>query len=235
MEFYSLRIGLALLNRDEITALPFILPQIDTSLFEEIFCIDGNSIDGSPELIRESGIRVLTQTAKGRGNAFSMGFEEAKKLKLDALVFLSTDGNEDPKDLKRHVQALENGADISIASRMMKGSINEEDGNFFKPRKWANKFFMWIIYFSFAKGQVRITDPINGYRGVLTKSWNVMQLSAREFDIEYQMSARAYKLRLRVLEFPTVEAPRIGGQSGARAVRTTLRLAAVFLKELLNH
>ncbi len=229
-----MRTGLVLLNKNEEISLASLLPQINQNLFSSVFCVDGNSRDSSQELIRSYGIPILIQTSTGRGNAFKIAFEEASKQDLDALVFLSTDGNENPHDLSRHLALLSSGADLTIASRMMRESFNEEDNSLFRPRKWANKLFMWCIYLAFAKGQIRITDPINGYRAIRREVWTDLNLDAEGFDIEFQMSIRAYKARLRVSEFPTIEGPRIGGKSGATAIKTTKRLISIFVRELFK-
>ena len=229
-----LKIGLVLLNRNESVAIPQILPLIPKNLFECIFAVDGNSTDGSDLLLSQGGYEVLPQRAVGRGVAFQMGFSHIRDSNIDALVFLSCDGNEDPNDLHKFVEHLNLGADIVIASRMMKGARNEEDKNLFRPRKWGNLLFMSLGYLFFGVGKPRITDPINGYRGITISAWNKLNLDAKTFDIEFQMSMRAYKHGLNVVEFPTIEGQRIGGESGAKALQTTYRMLSVLTRELYS-
>jgi glycosyltransferase involved in cell wall biosynthesis len=225
------RIGLVILNRNESEALPHVLPTIDRSSVDLVFAVDGDSTDSSPQMLREAGIEVVGQTAPGRGEAFRIAFEHARS-QVDALIFYSPDGNEDAADLPRFRAGLEAGHDIVIASRMMEGAHNEEDVNWFRPRKWANLIFDWLGYLVWGIGQPRITDMINGYRAITIDAWDRLGPDGPGYTIEYQTSIRAYKHRLSVNEFPTTEGQRIGGESDARALDTGLRFLRLFWSEL---
>jgi glycosyltransferase involved in cell wall biosynthesis len=222
-----MKIGLALLNRNEVEALPHFLPKLDLTNFDAVFVVDGGSSDGSREVLLNNHFKVIDQESKGRGQAFSIAFQEAKRLELDALVFISTDGNEDPDDLPKFIQGIINGFDLVIASRMLPGSRNEEDDSLFRPRKAANKLFAYIAYFMFSNGSPRLTDPINGFRAMSVDAWNKMNLDYSGYDIEFATSIQAYRFGMRVLEFPTFEGDRLGGKSGARAIPTTLAMFGV--------
>lgn len=228
-----MRIGLVILNKNEIQALPFVLNEIPRDIFDEIIAIDGGSTDGSLEYIQKLNFKVLIQESKGRGAGFALGFKFAQKNEIDFLCFLSTDGNEVPIDLNRMVQIAKfESPDLVIASRMLKQSWNEEDEHWFRPRKWGNQFFAIVAYILFGRRGKFISDPINGYRGLSLRTWNLLNPDAEGFNIEYQISVRAYKHNLKVIEFPTNEGPRIGGKSGARAIPTTIAMFKVLLGEL---
>ena len=222
-----MRIGLVLLNRNEVEALPLFLPKLNASNFDAVFVVDGGSTDGSREVLLQNNYNVIDQESKGRGQAFAIAFQEAKLLELGALVFISTDGNENPSDLPKFIQGILDGFDLVIASRMLPDSRNEEDDKIFRPRKAANKVFAYIAYLMFSNGSPRLTDPINGYRAVSVEAWNKMKLDYSGYDIEFATSIQAYRLGMRVLEFPTFEGNRLGGKSGARAVPTTLAMFGV--------
>jgi glycosyltransferase involved in cell wall biosynthesis len=227
------RIALAILNRNESEALPVVLPRISRHAVDQVFAVDGNSTDGSQAILEAHGIEVLPQTSLGRGEAFRLAFEHVRGL-ADAVIFFSPDGNEDPADIARFREPLESGADLVIASRMMEGAVNEEDSHWFRPRKWANLFFDWLGWLTWGRGQPRITDMINGYRAVTVDAWDRLQPDGSGYTIEYQTSIRAYKHRMSVVEFPTVEGARIGGASEAHSIRTGLRFVRLYLRELFR-
>lgn len=226
-----MRIALAVLNRNESAALPEILPRIPRDAVDSAFAVDGNSTDDSAAILEAHGITVLTQKSPGRGEAFRLAIEHARD-DADAVIFFSPDGNEDPADIARFRDHLEGGADLVIASRMMKGAINEEDDHWFRPRKWANLFFDWLGWLTWGIRQPRITDMINGYRALTVDAWDRMGPDGPGYTIEYQMSIRAYKHRLEVVEFPTTEGARIGGESEARSLQTGLRFVRLYIREL---
>jgi glycosyltransferase involved in cell wall biosynthesis len=120
------KIGLAILNKNEIIGAKELINKIDQSLFNEIICIDGGSTDGSNKFIESKGIKVLQQKSSGRGEAFQLAIREMGE-RLDGIVFFSLDGNEDPKDLKNFVIYFEKEFDLIIANRMGKNSVNEEE------------------------------------------------------------------------------------------------------------
>lgn len=228
-----MRINLAILNRNEETALPRLLPAIPRDSVDGVFAVDGASSDRSVEILQDHGIEVLPQSSLGRGEAFRLAFAHARK-QADAIIFFSPDGNEDPHDIARFRTPLESGADMVIASRMMAGAVNEEDDNLLRPRKWANLAFSAMARWAWGRSQQAITDPINGFRAITLAAWDRLQPNGVGYTIEYQCSIRAYKLGLRVCEFPTMEGQRIGGESKAYAIPTGLRFVRLYLRELLT-
>ncbi len=229
-----MKVGLVILNRNEEEALPTILPQIPLDAVDVCFAVDGNSTDGSRGILAQHGVEILEQTSRGRGEAFRQAFLHAGD-SIDALIFFSPDGNEDPEDIPNFRPLLEVGADVVIASRMMEGATNEEDTGWFRPRKWANIVFNWMAYLTWGRGQPRVTDGINGFRAITTGAWRALSLDGSGYTIEYQSTIRAYKERLHIEEFPTKEGHRIGGESNAKAVDTGLRFLRLYVKELGSH
>jgi glycosyltransferase involved in cell wall biosynthesis len=224
---------LILLNKNEEKGLIQLLPQIDQTLFDEIICIDGGSEDNSISLLRSSGIKVLEQNSSGRGVAFKLAFDYAKTRNFDYLLFFSTDGNEDPNDMKKFVGLLNQNPDLIIASRMLPGSRNEEDNKIFRFRKLGNKFFSVTAFLLFSR-KIRnyISDPINGYRALKFSTWKEVEFSSESFSIEFEISIKAYKNRFKVIEFETSEQERISGVSGAKAIKTTYAMIKILYLEV---
>ena len=223
--------SLIILTLNEIEGVRTLYDRIPFDAVDECFVVDGGSIDGTVEFFREKGIKVVPQEIKGRGEAFQIAVREAKG---DYLIFFSPDGNEDPGDIPKLLELLAMGYDIAIASRFLSGSQNEEDDLRFPWRAWANRAFTFIANIIWNTNRNYITDTINGYRAIRKEAFNKLNISAPGFVIEYQMSIRAMKLGLKVVEIPTVEGQRIGGVSTAKSIPTGLLFLRFLLKEIMN-
>ncbi len=223
--------SLIILTLNEIEGVRTLYDRIPFDAADECFVVDGGSIDGTVEFFREKGIKVVPQEIKGRGEAFQIAVREAKG---DHLIFFSPDGNEDPGDIPKLLELLAMGYDIAIASRFLPDSQNEEDDLRFPWRAWANRAFTFIANIIWNANRNYITDTINGYRAIKKEAFNKLNISAPGFVIEYQMSIRAMKLGLKVVEIPTVEGQRIGGVSTAKSIPTGLLFLRFLLKEIMN-
>jgi len=209
---------------------PLIPSPSPQSGFDQLVAIDGGSTDGTTEFYQERGIPVIGQSRRGRGDAFLLAFE---RVHADGYIFFSPDGNEDVGDLSKFKPLLEGGADLVIASRMTRGAVNEEDIHLLKPRKWANNALNFLANIFFRRGDPFVTDSINGYRAITRRAANDLKLDALDYTIEYQMTIRALKKRMAIVEFPTREGPRVAGVTGAPSFPTGLRFLRRLWTELL--
>lgn len=228
-----MRIALVILTRNELACAEQVMPTVPqpgaASGFDTWHVVDGGSTDGTVEYFEARGIEVVKQSERGRGHAFHLAFE---RIDSDAYIFFSPDGNEDPADLPRFRPLLEQGADIVIASRMMKGAVNEEDHLMFRWRKWANNAFNLLANIAFRSKGPFITDSINGYRAITRQAARALALDAMDYTIEYQMTMRALKKRMRISEFPTIEGQRVAGETQAKSIQTGIRFIKAYVREL---
>lgn len=221
---------LVLLTYNEIDGLKKLWKKIPFDCADEIVAVDGGSTDGSREFLQKKGVRILDQEIKGRGEAFRVALNNTKG---DILLYYSPDGNEDPLDIPLLFAKIEDGCDLAIASRFMKSSRNEEDHCFFKWRAWVNQAFTFIANTLWNSGAY-VTDTINGFRAIKRSVLTRLNTCERKFPIEYQISIRAMKLKLKICEIPTIEGQRIGGRSKAESFPVGWDHIKVFLRELFN-
>jgi glycosyltransferase involved in cell wall biosynthesis len=219
---------LIILTRNEISGLTSLLKKIPFRKVDEYYLVDYRSTDGTVEFAVKNHIPVIKQTIPGRAEAFRIGFRSAHG---KYLIFFSPDGNENPNDIPKLISQLENGADMSIASRFLATSRNEEDDQLFKWRAWANMGFTFLANIFFNRSPY-ISDTINGYRAITKEAFEKLHVDAQGFTIEYQMTMRAMKLGMVIKEIPTLEGPRIGGKSTSYAIPTGLKFIYYFFREI---
>lgn len=229
-----MKIALTLLTLNEIDGVREYLPQLkDLKALgvDEIFAVDGGSTDGTLDEYAKHGIRVLPLRSRGRGEAMRMA---SKNTDAEYLVFFSPDGNEDIHDIILFRKFFLEGYDLVIASRMMKGARNEEDGELLRFRKWANNAFNYFANLWFRRQGDFISDSINGFRGMRRTLIEELALDAIGFTIEYQMTIRALVRGLKIWEFPTIEGARIGGETKAHSIPTGIRFLKCLWGEMMN-
>ncbi|MBI2075727.1 MAG: glycosyltransferase family 2 protein [Candidatus Aenigmarchaeota archaeon] len=220
--------SLVILTKNEIKGLKTILDKIPINTVKDVFAVDAKSTDGTIEFLRSKNVPVVIQRKMGRGEAFRIACKVAK---YENVVFFSPDGNESQKDIPILLYWLEKGYDMVIASRFMKGSRSDDSNSLIPYRSFGNKFFTHLVNLFF---HGNLTDSLNGFRALKKKAFFEINPDAEGFGIEFQMSIRALKKKLKIKEIPTYEGDRIGGKSTAHAVPTGIYFLKLFWRELKN-
>lgn len=214
-------VGLCLIAWNEIEGCKHDVPLIDRSRFDEVICVDGGSTDGTVEYLRSQGVSVYPQSRRGLNQACKEGVHHCS---CDAIVFFHPKATVPVEDIYKFRNYFEQGYEFVVASRMMKESENEEDGKLFKPRKWFVLGLGLIAKILFKKEGNTIWDTLHGFRGIMVKSFEKMNISDRSPSVDIEMVCRSYKFRMKRTEFPTKETPRTSGNTHFKAFSTGMKL-----------
>lgn len=222
-------VGLCLLTWNEVAGCKHDVPMIDRSKFEQIYCIDAGSTDGTAEYLREQGIEVYAQTGKGLNQACKDGVDHCR---CDAFVFFHPKGAVPVEDAYKFRAYYEQGYEFVVGSRMMKDSTNEEDSKFLKPRKWFVLCLGLAAKILFKKEGNTVWDTLHGFRGMTVEAFKKCNISDRSPSVDIEMVCRSYKLRIRRIEFPTTESARIAGETHFKAFETGKKLLKYLVWEI---
>ena len=222
-------VALCLLTWNEIDGVQHDIPLIDRKQFDQIYCIDGGSTDGTVEYLESQGIPVYQQTAKGINQACLDGVD---KCRCDAFVFFHPKGTIPVEDADKFREYYESGYEFVVGSRMMREAHNEEDEHLFKPRKWFVLGTGLLAALLFRREGNIVWDTLHGFRGMKTEAFRRIGISNFDRSIDIEMVCRSYKYRLKRIEFPTKERPRIGGETHFRALSTGWQVLKYILWEL---
>ena len=222
-------IGLCLITWNELEGCKHDIPLIDKTKFEQIYCIDGGSTDGTIEYLEEQGIEVYRQTKKGLNQACIDGVNFCK---CDAFIFFHPKGTIPVEDTYKFRQYFEKGYGLVVGSRMMKESVNEEDGRLIKPRKWFVLGLGLIAKILFKREGNTVWDTLHGFRGGTVKAFKKMNISDFDPSVDIEMVCRSYKYHIKRIEFPTKEGARIAGETHFKALSTGKKLLKYIVWEI---
>ncbi len=210
-------VALCLVTWNEIDGCKHDIPLIDKSKFDQIYCIDGGSKDGTVEYLEENGITVYKQQKRGINQACLEGVSYCT---CDAFVFYHPKGTIPVEDTYKFRAFYEQGYEFVVGSRMMKGAHNEEDDKLIKPRKWFVLGLGLLSAILFKREGNFVWDVLHGFRGMTMESFKRLKISDYDKSIDIEMVNRSYKFKTKRIEFPTTESARIGGETHFKALST---------------
>ena len=222
-------VALCLLTWNEIDGVRHDVPLIDKSKFDQVYCIDGGSTDGTVEFLESCGVMVYPQRKRGLNQAC---YEGAEHCKCDAFVFYHPKGTIPIEDIYLFREHYDSGYDFVVASRMMKGAHNEEDEKLLKPRKWFVLGLGLLAKILFKREGNTVWDTLHGFRGMTKKVFDAMPRTDGKCTIDLEMVIHSYRSRCRRIEFPTSESPRLGGETHFKAWATGKALLACLWREM---
>ena len=190
----------------------------------EVILVDGNSKDNTVEAAQRAypGIRVTTQSGRGKGDAFRTGFAAVTG---NLVVMLDADGSADPAEIPSFVEALEKGADFAKGSRYMDGGGSAD---ITKLRSLGN-----LILSGTANRMhgTEFTDLCYGYNAFWARCLPFISLDVPGFEVETLINLRMASAGMKITEVPSYEKARISGQSNLKTFRDGFRVLGTIFKE----
>jgi glycosyltransferase involved in cell wall biosynthesis len=167
----------------------------------EVVVVDNGSTDGSPEIAREAGARVVHEARRGYGSAYRAGFEAAEN---DYILMGDADDTYDFTQLSRFVAELDDGAELVIGNRM----AGIEPGAMpWLHRYVGNPILTGILNLFFHTG---VHDAHCGMRAFRRELLPKLDLRTTGMEFASEWVIRASKLGLDIREIPISYHPRKG-------------------------
>src|SRR3954466_15494656 len=116
-EQICVRVSVIIPTHNEAQAIGRVLADLPSDLVTEVIVVDSNSTDGTPEVARRMGARVIQEPRRGYGRACLTGL--ANVANADVVVFLDGDYSDRPSELPMLLAPIIEGrADITLGSRL---------------------------------------------------------------------------------------------------------------------
>src|SRR6266446_3121049 len=165
----------------------------------EVVVADNGSTDGSIDIARAAGARVVHVEKKGYGNALMGGFEAAKG---KYLIMGDADDSYDFQNLMPFIERLRAGYDVVMGNRF-RGGIKKG------AMPWHHKYIgnpvlTGVLNLFFRSG---IGDAHCGLRGISREALNDLHLRTTGMEFASEMVVKAAAQQLKMTEVPTVLSP----------------------------
>ena len=160
-----------------------------------IYVYNNNSTDRSVEEIEKTGHATLFNVSmQGKGAVVRQMFDDVNNGILQGTIFLMTDADCTylAKDAWKLIQAVEEGADMSIGDRLSSSYFEENKRPFHGIGNNLVRFLVNKLY----HGDIK--DIMTGYRGFSKKFIKSVSVKKDGFEIETEMTIKALKQGLKI-------------------------------------
>ncbi len=191
----------------------------------ELIVVDDHSVDGTAEIARSLGARVIRNEGRhsGKGVALRVGFAAARG---DYLVMMDGDCSHRPEDLPLLIEALDKGAGLVVGSRIYGGT--EE---YTRVRAFGN--IILTFWFGFFSGRY-LSDALNGFKAFRRDVFTDFDYTSRDFEIEIELLANTLRKGYRIVEVPSHERGRHAGVAKSKVIKHGTKFALRVVREWLK-
>jgi len=226
MPILGLRIGVIIPALNEAEALPQVLAELPREV-DEVLVVDNGSSDGTAEVARACGARVVCEPRRGYGSACQRGLAELGPCQV--VVFLDADHSDFPQELPRLIQPIAEGrADLVIGSRV-RGQC--QPGALTPHQRFGNALACTLLRILWNQ---RVSD-LGPFRAIRRECLHRLNLRDRNYGWNIEMHIQAARLGLRVVEVPVSYRRRIGQSKISGTVRGSLAAGAKIFCTIFRH
>ena len=222
-----MRISVVIPTRNEAQAIGRVIGDLPPDLVTEVIVVDNNSTDGTPEIAKSIGARVVTELRRGYGQACLTGISCAKS--PDVIVFLDGDYSDRPSELPRLIEPIIEGrADITLGSRLAGTRI---PGAMPWHAAFGNRLAARLITFLFGQS---ITD-LGPFRAARLDVLTQLELEETTYGWPVEIIVKGAIRGFRIVEIPVSYYPRIGKSKISGSVRGSLGAAWCIFSRILRY
>jgi glycosyltransferase involved in cell wall biosynthesis len=192
----------------------------------QVAVVDDGSTDGTPVEAEKAGANIIRHKRNlGKGAALRSGFDHALEGGFDAVITLDADGQHDPEEIPKFMDAYVRGSgDIIIGSRLR----NRKDIPL--VRYLSNT--VGVFFISRAAGQ-HIQDTQSGFRLYWREAMR-LPLVSTGFEAESEILIRAARAGHKISSLPIRAIYPSGHKSHIKPVKDFIRICTVVLKTYME-
>jgi glycosyltransferase involved in cell wall biosynthesis len=223
----QVRVSVIIPTHNEAQAIGRVLNDLPSGLVNEVLVVDSNSTDGTPEIARKLGARVVHEPRRGYGRACLTGLASANA--PDVVVFLDGDYSDRPSELPILLAPIIDGtADITLGSRL--GTQNNS-----RAMPWhaalGNRLAALLITRLYG---VRITD-LGPFRAGRADALRRLGLQETTYGWAVEMILKGALRGFHIVEVPVSYYPRIGKSKISGTLKGTVGAGWFILSRILGY
>jgi len=191
---------------------------------KEIIVVDGDSTDGTKEIVKDADCRLIIEPRRGYGTALKTGIKHAKG---DVVVMVDGDGTYEVKHINLLLdKMIKEDAEMCLVTRMYDPNKAMGMMNFV-----ANKvitFFFDILYGQF------ISDSQSGFRAISHSAIEKVELHEEDMAFATEMLVKFAKKGFKMVEVPSVYRSRKYGKTKLRKIKSGVEIFTTMFRGILE-
>jgi glycosyltransferase involved in cell wall biosynthesis len=191
---------------------------------KEIIVVDGDSTDGTKEIVKETNCRLIIEPRRGYGIALKTGMKHAKG---DVVVMVDGDGTYEVKHINLLLETMiKNDAEMCLATRMYDPNKAMGFMNFI-----ANKIMTFcfdILFMQF------LSDTQSGFRAISHASIEKVELNEEDMAFATEMLVKFAKKGFKMVEVPSFYKHRKYGKTKLRKIKSGVEIFTTMFRGFME-
>ena len=197
----------------------------DLAYPKEIIVVDGNSTDGTKEIVKDLGYcKLIVEPRRGYGLAIRTGM---KKAKGNIIIMVDGDGTYEVRHINRMItKMVEKDADMVLATRMYDPKKAMGIMNFL-----GNKVITFFFDFFFSQF---LSDTQSGFRAISHEAIDNVKLKESDMAFATEMLIQFAREGYSMVEVPTTYKARKYGRPKLRRFKSGIEIFSTIFRGLLD-